>query len=155
MKRILLILAALLLSLGVQAQADRHDVRAGNAKFRRGKFKESEIDYRKAALKDSLSVAAQYNLASSLYRQEDYAGAGASLDKVKEVAPAGPHAAQYAYNRGDVALQQQDYAAAVEAFRDALLLTPGDLDAKEKDTQDKVNREKAALLKSRQKEKNW
>ena len=29
------------------------------------------------------------------------------------------------------------------------------LDAKEKNTQDKVKKEKALLLKSRQKEKNW
>ena len=29
------------------------------------------------------------------------------------------------------------------------------IQAKEKETQEKVNKEKAALLKSRQKEKNW
>lgn len=216
------------------AQADKHDVRAGNRKFRKDRFKEAEIDYRKAVVKDSASVAAQYNLASTLYRQEDYAGAARSLESVgkQEGLPA-----QYYFNAGDTASQQKDWQAAVNAFRQALLRDPGDLDAKEnyiyakkmlqnqqggggnnqqnqdqnqqdqnqdqqnqdqnqqnpdqnqdqqqdhqqdqqqnqqpqispqqaqqmlraiqakeKETQDKVNKEKAALLKSRQKEKNW
>lgn len=249
----------MLLSFSASAQADRHDVRAGNRKFRKENFKEAEIDYRKAVVKDSTSMAAQYNLAGALYRQEDFEGAGKALDAVKPQAeniPAMPDtrikqalkfqktSSDLFYNEGDVALQKKDYAAAVEAFKQALLRNPGDLDAKEnyiyaklmlqnqqnggggggqndqnqdnnqdqndqdqdnnqdqnqdnnqdnnqdqnqgdqgqdnqnqpqeskispqqaqqmlqaiqakeKETQDKVNKEKAALLKSRQKEKNW
>lgn len=234
MKKYLLILT-LLCSLPAFAQADKRDVRAGNRKFRRERFKEAEIDYRKAAVRDSASVPAQYDLASALYRQEDYAGAARALESVKsqDALPA-----RYYFNAGDAALQQKEYQAAVDAFRQALLLDPADLDAKEnyiyakkmlenqqnggggddgqddqdrqnqeghdqqdqqnqnqdqkqdpdgdgnerpdeqpdpqpqispqqaqqmlraiqakeQETQDKVNREKAALLKSRQKEKNW
>ena len=127
MKKVLLIFL-ILCSLPAFAQADKHDVRAGNRKFGRGRFKESEIDYRKAVLKDSTSVTANYNLASALYRQEDWAGAAKALESVKEQ-PGLP--AQYHYNAGDAALQQQDYQAAVQAFRQALLQDPGDLDAKE------------------------
>ena len=229
MKKLCLILFAVLLAFSASAQADRREVRAGNRKFRKDKIKEAEIDYRRAVLKDSLSVAGEYNLASSLYRQEDYEGAGNALSKIKNVASS----PDYHYNVGDVALQKKDYAAAVEAFRNSLLQNPGDLDAKEnyiyakkmlenqknngggggggnqnqnddkeqdndrnqdnndnqgnqdrkdgrqpqpqesgisqqqaqqmlkaiqakeKETQDKVNKEKAAALKSRQKEKNW
>ena len=236
----ILVAALMLLVLPAMGQADRHDVRAGNRKFRKDKFKEAEIDYRKAVLKDSTSMKAQYNLASALYRQEDYEGAQKALSAVdSEGAPA-----QYHYNAGDVALQRKDYASAVKSFREALLQEPDDLDAKEnyiyakkmlenqqgqgggggqdqnnqdqqqnqdnqdqnqnqdqndqnnnqnnqpqqqpqddggqqdqqaqqgispqqaqqmlkavqakeKETQDKVNKEKAALLKSKQKEKNW
>ena len=124
-------LALLLASVCALAQADRKDVRAGNRKFDKGNFKEAEIDYRKAVLKDSLSVAAEYNLASALYRQQDWDGAGKALETVKDVAPAGEHAAGWHYNSGDVALQKKDYAAAVKAFRESLLLNPDDLDAKE------------------------
>ena len=226
------------------SQADRHDVRAGNRKFGKERFKEAEIDYRKAVLKDSTSVTAQYDLASALYRQEDWAGAAKALESVKDQAEL---PAQYYFNAGDAASQQKDWQAAVNDFREALLRDPGDLDAKEnyiyakkmlenqqngggggndnqqdqnqdqqnqnqdqnkdqdknqnqdqnqnqqdqqqdqqdqqdqqnqqdqqpqispqqaqqmlraiqakeKETQDKVNKEKAALLKSRQKEKNW
>ena len=134
MKRaIILVLLALMLApaMPAMAQADRHEVRAGNRKFRKGSFKEAEIDYRKAVLKDSLSVAGEYDLASSLYRQQDWQGAQKALETVKDVAPASADAAKWQYNRGDVALQQKDYASAVDAFKQALLLEPDDLDAKE------------------------
>ena len=124
-------MAAALLAVCANAQVDRREVREGNRKFRGGNFRQAEIDYRKAALKDSLSVAAQYNLASSLYRQEDYAGAAKALETIKDVAPSHPSSADYFYNAGDVALQAENYQAAVEAFKQALLRNPGDLDAKE------------------------
>ena len=249
MKR-LIVLVAVLLSVPALAQVDRHDVRAGNRKFNKENVREAEIDYRKAVVKDSTSFAAQYNLASALYRQQDYDGAAKALDAAVKSSPAagcvsavrGTSLASDAfYNAGDVALQKKDYASAVDAFRKALLENPGDLDAKEnyiyaklmlqnqqnggggqdqnqdqnqqnqdqnqdqqdqnqdqnqdrqdqnqdqqnqdqqdqpqpqeskispqqaqqmlkaiqareKETQDKVNKEKAALLQSKQKEKNW
>ena len=121
---------ALLLSLPANAQVDKREVRAGNRAFKKDEFRKSEIDYRKAVLKDSLSLAGQYNLASSLYRQEDYDGASKALETVKEVAGQAS-SADFWYNRGDVALAQKDYATAVDAFRQSLLLRPEDLDAKE------------------------
>lgn len=234
-KLILLIFPLLVLSAApAYCQADRKEVRAGNRKFRKDNFKEAEIDYRKALVKDSTSLAASYNLASALYRQQDYQGAKAALESVKgENLPS-----DYHYNKGDAALALKDYKTAVDEFRASLLQRPDDLDAKEnyiyakkmlenqqnqqnqqnqnqnqdqnqqnqnqqdqnqdqnqqdqnqdqqdrnqnqqnqqnqepsispqqaqqmlkaiqareKQTQDKVNKEKAALLKSKQKEKNW
>ena len=128
---VLALAAALLASGPLQAQVDKREVRAGNRKFGKGEFKAAEIDYRKAVLKDSLSVAGEYNLASSLYRQQDWDGAGKALQTVKDIAPATENAARWHYNNGDVALQKKDYASAVDAFRQALLLEPDDLDAKE------------------------
>ena len=230
----LLLLVTLAAELPSMAQTDRHDVRSGNRRFSKEKYQEAEVDYRKACIKDSLSVAGNYNLASALYREGNYEEAAKTMERIKEVAPATEHASDYHYNDGDVALQKKDYAAAVEAFKKSLLLNPGDLDAKEnyiyakkmlensqnggggqdqqnqnqnqeqqdqnqdqqdqqnqdqnndpqdqnqqnqdqqqklssqqaqqmlkavqaqeQKTQDKVNKEKAAVLKSKQKEKNW
>ena len=131
MRRLLLILFSALLAVGAGAQVDRREVREGNRKFRGGDFRQAEIDYRKAALKDSLSVAAQYNLASSLYRQDDFEGAAKALETIKDVAPAHPQAADYFYNAGDVAARAENWQAAVEAYKQALLRNPDDLDAKE------------------------
>ena len=244
--------ALLLLSVAASGQTDRREVRAGNRKFSKGDFKAAEIDYRKAVLKDSTSMAGSYDLANALYRQEAYgdvAGAIAAAaqaaaevqavpdEAAKPVRKSVDAAADVFYNSGDAALQQKDYAAAVEAFKQSLLRRPDDLDAKEnyiyaklmlqnqqnggggdqndqdqnqdqqnnqdqnqdqnqqnqdqnqdqqnqdqsgsdqpretkispqqaqqmlqaiqakeKETQDKVNKEKAAAVKSRQKEKNW
>lgn len=129
--RKIIIALLMLCSIPALAQVDRHDVRAGNRKFRKDEFKEAEINYRKAVLKDSLSVAGGYNLASTLYRQEDYEGAGKALETAKDVAAVSPHSTQYYYNMGDVALQKKDYGAAMEAFKQALLRDPSDMDAKE------------------------
>ena len=131
MRKIFFALVLVLCSLPALSQVDRHDVRAGNRKFRKGDVKSSEIDYRKAVLKDSLSVAGEYNLASALYRQEDYEGAGKALETIKDVAPAGGHASDYYYNIGDVALQKKDWGGAMEAFKQCLLRDPSDMDAKE------------------------
>ena len=132
MKRLLIL--ALASAVTVSAQTDRKEVRAGNKAFRKGDFRKSEIDYRKAVLKDSLSVAAQYNLASSLYRQDDYEGAQKALSSIAETVSAVETVgtkADFYFNQGDVALAQKDYASAVKSFRQSLLLRPDDMDAKE------------------------
>lgn len=222
------------------AQTDRKEVRAGNRQYRKGNWQNAEIEYRKAQAKDSTSFAAGYNLAGALYREGNFDEAAKTLDRLKEIAPASGRAADYFYNQGNVAVQKKDWKAAVEAYKQSILLNPEDLEAKEnyayakqmlkdeeqqggggdnqqdqdnnqdnnqdnsgqnqnqndnpdqnqgdrpdpqqdpqqgegdakispqqaqqmlkaiqareKKTQDKVNKEKAALLKSRQKEKNW
>ena len=231
-----------LVCLDAGAQADRKEVRSGNRQFAKGNWQNSEIDYRKALVRDSASFAASYNLAGSLYRQDNFEEAGKALGKLGEVAPKSVNAADYYYNLGNVACQKKDWSGAVEAYKQSLLRRPGDMDAKEnyayaklmlqkdgggggggdgqnqdnqdnqnqdnqnqdnqdqnnqnkdnqnqdqndqdnqdqgqgqgdakispqqaqqmlkaiqareKETQDKVNREKAAVLKSRQKDKNW
>lgn len=134
MKRLMILILALVSAVTVSAQTDRKEVRAGNRAFRKGDFRKSEIDYRKAVLKDSLSVAAQYNLASSLYRQDDYEGAQKALSSIAETVSAVEAVgtkADFYFNQGDVALAQKDYASAVKSFRQSLLLRPDDMDAKE------------------------
>lgn len=131
LKYILSVAVMMLLSMSAYAQVDRKDVRRGNRDFRKENYREAEIDYRKALVKDSLSLAANYNLASTLYRQGDMEQAGKVLDSVKETAPVSASAADYWYNRGDVALEMKDYQTAVDAFAKSLMINPGDLDAKE------------------------
>ena len=113
------------------AQVDRSDVRRGNRDFKKGNYREADIDYRKALVKDSLSVAANYNLASNLYRQKDMEQAKTTLERIGEIAPGMEQAADYYYNLGDVAIAQQDWQGAVDAFEKSLLRNPGDMDAKE------------------------
>ena len=231
-KRFPYILTAVLVLLvcsAAYAQVDRKEVRSGNRKFKKEDWQGSEIDYRKALVKDTASFAATYNLANSLYRQDNFEEAGKFLDKLKDAAPESVSAADYYYNLGNVAVKKKDWGAAVEAYKQSLLRRPEDMDAKEnyayakqmlqkgggggdgndrnqsenqdqnqgqshnegnnqdqnqdqhqdegqsevsispqqaqqmlkaiqareKETQDKVNKEKAEVLKSRQKDKNW
>ena len=233
-KYALTIMAFLAACVAMYGQPDRREVRSGNRQFKKGDWQKSEIEYRKALLKDTSSVAASYNLANSLYRQDNFEEAGKALEKIKETVAGSPASADYYYNLGNVAVQKKDWGSAVEAYKQSLLRRPDDMDAKEnyayaklmlknegggggggndnqnqdqnqnqnqdqdqnqnqnqnqdqqdqnqdqqqgqgdakispqqaqqmlkaiqareKETQDKVNKEKAAVLKSRQKDKNW
>lgn len=130
--RYILVVSMLLsVALTASAQVDRHDVRAGNRKFRKDNWKEADISYRKALVKDSTSVAANYNLANTLYRQENYEESEKLMKKIGDNASASANAADYWYNTGDIAIAKKDWQGAVNAFKEALLKNPSDMDAKE------------------------
>ena len=133
MKRILYIVLLLsaVSALEMSAQVDRREVRKGNRDFKKENYREADIEYRKALVKDSLSVAANYNLANTLFRLDDMDQAAKVMDQIKEVAPVTEYAADYYYNVGDIAIASKNWQAAVDAFKQALLRNPGDLDAKE------------------------
>ena len=135
MKRVLYILLTFLFVFGgvapAGAQVDRRDVRKGNRDFKKENYREAEIDYRKALVKDSLSLAANYNLANTLYKEGNHEQAGKCLETVKDIAPASASAADYYFNLGDVAIAREDWQGAVDAFKESLLRNPGDLQAKE------------------------
>ncbi|MBE6236356.1 MAG: tetratricopeptide repeat protein [Bacteroidales bacterium] len=124
-------LVTLLTAGDLCAQVDRREVRSGNRDYKDGNWREAEIDYRKALVKDSLSLAGNYNLASALYREGSYEEAHKALERLKDIAPMTPAAADYFYNMGDVALARQDYKTAVDAFMQSLIRRPDDLAAKE------------------------
>lgn len=113
------------------AQTDKREVRKGNRSFKDGSYTEAEVEYLKAVDKDSLSVAANYNLANTYFRKGEYDNAKAALERAREVALASPDGAQYFYNLGSVAIAQQDWKTAVESLQLSLLMNPDDLNAKE------------------------
>lgn len=126
-----IVMCVLLSGASLFAQEDKKDVRWGNKDYRKSNFKEAEIDYRKALLKDSTSFAATYDLANALYSQKDYEGAANTLEKLSKSAPESQYADRYFFNKGNVSLQKKDYKTAVDDFKQALLRDPGDLQAKE------------------------
>ena len=123
----------LLVAISAAGQEDKRDVRRGNRDYRKGEFAEAEINYRKGIVKDTLSVPANYNLASSLYRQNKAKEALEVLQKqsVKELAADSQYGADYFYNLGDAAIAMEDWQTAVDALEESLLRNPGDMDAKE------------------------
>lgn len=120
-----LVLVILLTMTSVSVWGQKADLRKGNREFRKGEYGEADISYRKGLLKDTSSVAAKYNLANNLYRQENYDEAAKMLDGIEN-----PDAAA-CFNRGDVAIAKEDWKTAVDSFKECLLQDPGDLKAKE------------------------
>ena len=117
--------------LSAQTLSDRKDVRRGNRDFRKENYKEAEINYRKALVKDSTSFAANYNLGNALYKMDDFQQAGKSYEVLKSSASGNPGASDLFYNMGNVAVQAKDWQAAVDSYKQSLLRNPSDLDAKE------------------------
>ena len=113
------------------AQVDKREVRRGNRDFKKENYKEAELQYFRALAKDSLSFAANYNMANTLYRQENYDQALKHLERLEEVAADSPAAADFYYNLGNVAMAKEEYQKAVDAYKQSLLRNPGDVEAKE------------------------
>ena len=133
MRKYIYMVLLLLVAFSAAGQEDKRDVRKGNRDYRKGEFAEAEINYRKGIVRDSLSVASNYNLASSLYRQKKAKEALDVLQKqsVKELAAVSQYGADYFYNLGDAAIAMEDWQTAVQALEESLLRNPGDMDAKE------------------------
>lgn len=131
-RNIFLCAVAAALSVTVlSAQTDRREVRRGNRDFRKENYKEAEIDYRKALVKDSTSFAANYNLANTLYRNGDYQQAVKTYGTLEDAARVSEYGADYFYNLGNAAAAAEDWKTAVDAYMQSLLRNPGDMDAKE------------------------
>lgn len=129
MRKFLCILVALGCSVAVFGQ--KADLRKGNRQFKKKDYAAADISYRKALMLDTASVAAHYNLANNLYRQENLDEAAKQLDAVQLTAGEEKFAADYYFNRGDVAVAQQDWQTAVNMFKESLRRNPTDLEAKE------------------------
>lgn len=136
---------ALLLGFSVvsaYAQTDRKEVRKGNRLFKEGNYKEAEVEYRKALIKDSLSIAGNYNLANTLMQLEDaanaeliYAKLGDSISRVQQnvdwekgSVEVGKNTlpSDYYHNLGNSLLEQKRYQEAVDAYKNALRRNPED-----------------------------
>ncbi len=117
--------------LSLFAQADKTEVRRGNSDYRKSNYKEAELHYRKAAMQDSTSFAAVYDLANTLYQQKDFDGASNTLAKMEKQAADNQYGDRYFFNKGNVSLQKKDYKTAVDDFKQALLRDPSDVEAKE------------------------
>ncbi len=130
--RTMAIVALLLLSAPVFGQVDKKEVRAGNRAYEDGKYQQAEIDYRRAILKDSTSVAGQYNLGNALYKLENFEEAAEHYSILKDtLADRGAgYGADYYHNVGNVALKGKKYQEAVDAFKESLRRNPSDMETK-------------------------
>ena len=129
------------------AQTDRKEVRKGNRFFKDENYKEAEVEYRKALIKDSLSVAGNYNLANTLMLQDDAANAELIYAKVGDTISKMPQqvdwkkgsvkvakndvAPDYYHNLGNSLLAQKRYGEAVDAYKNALRRNPSDAQTRE------------------------
>ena len=131
----LVCVAFLLCTSTITAQkAERQNVREGNKEYKKEKFTEAEIAYRKSLEVNPRSTEGTYNLGNALYRQEKYqeaaeqyqliAGQGERL--LREDPDNIERLAHVFHNLGNIGMKNQDYQTSVDAYKQSLRLNPRD-----------------------------
>lgn len=124
---VLVILFLLMTWAGAFAQQPAKFIRKGNSEYNNAKFKDAEINYRKALDKSPQSVKAAYNLGDALYKQGDYEKAASSFSNVAGQKSLGDKSKAAAFhNLGNSMLQEKKYSESIEAYKNALRLNPKD-----------------------------
>ena len=111
----------------VAAQRDYRDyIRGGNKFYTDSLFEKSEVEYRKALEKDANGVDALSNLGNSLLFQQKAKDAMDNYQIAEKYLNEPAKLSQLHHNMGVIHQAGKDYAAAVEAYKQALRENPND-----------------------------
>lgn len=133
MRKVIYILLLVVMALPAMAQRypERRQVRKGNRAYEKGRYEEATGRYRRALEAAPESWEGRYNLASALYRTEQYDNAVEMLNLAAQDTLRTPiERSEAYYNLGNVHFSRQKLAESLDAFRSALRLNPDDEDAK-------------------------
>lgn len=143
MKKFFFIVSSLFCYLQLQAQAINKDILAGNEAYKKGAFAQAATQYQQALKMDAHNLIANFNFANSSYKQNRFTEANEHYKSIIQQSTDKNIRAKAWYNLGNAFIKQQMLNEAIYAYRQNLLLTPDDNDARE-------NLQKAMQEKSRQ-----
>jgi len=143
--KLLILLSFLPAALLAAKQPERKDIRTGNKEYKKGSYSEAELSYRRAMEKAPASANAKFNLGNALYKQVDSTMAQTAPDEAKQLqeqvrklyenaAESYTNDQQKAaahYNEGNTYLREQNWQAAIDAYKKSLRLNPNDIEAKQ------------------------
>ncbi|MFI3330292.1 MAG: tetratricopeptide repeat protein [Rikenellaceae bacterium] len=116
--------------LWAQRYPERREVRRGNKSYHNGEMQDADLSYRKVLATDSTVYEANFNLADVLYRQKNYDQAVKILNNLSKDTVRIEHNSKANYNLGNVYFQQKELEKALEAYKQALRVDPGDEQAR-------------------------
>lgn len=126
-----LIIVFLVVTLGIaNAQPVQKLIRSGNNEYKNGRFKDAEIDYRKALTKEPNSQKAAFNLGNALYKQKNYDEAASQYQKVAQSESKDASKSNVYYNLGNSLLENKKYKESIDAYKIALRQNPKDEDTR-------------------------
>lgn len=127
MKKNILTVALCVIALSASAQkAERDNIRKGNKFYQKEKYTEAEIDYRKSQEVNNNSVEAAFNLGNALYKQGKFEDAIKQYGVAAANTPDKMIQSDALYNTGNVFMSQEDYAKAIEIYKQSLRMNPKD-----------------------------
>jgi tetratricopeptide (TPR) repeat protein len=106
------------------SQKESNHLRKGNELYKREKFSEAELEYRKGLEQKSKSYTGNFNLSNSLYKQQKYKEASVMLDSLSKTTKDKNQLASVYHNLGNSLLQEKAYSESIDAYKKALKLKP-------------------------------
>jgi len=120
----LIVYLFLFFAFAAVGQQDGGHLRKGNDLYKKGKFNEAEIEYRKGLEKKPDSYVGKYNLSNALYKQKKFKESSVLMDSlIQKSKDPNQQAAAY-HNLGNSLLQDKAYAESAESYKKALKLKP-------------------------------
>ena len=121
-------------SVGIMAQKDtiklkreaRSLLRKGNDLYKKHKFTDASVAYKKALGKNSNYEKASYNLGNALYQEKNYKEAIPQYELSVKTAKTKVAKAEAYHNIGNAMMEQKQYQPAVNAYKNALRNNPND-----------------------------
>jgi tetratricopeptide (TPR) repeat protein len=121
----------LILSTALYAQKASNYIAKGNEAYRKGDYDEAIKSYQTALKEDPSNVAARFNLANALQKQDNINEANKNYDKVVESASINSLKAESNYNKALAFIKGKDLLSAVGSFEASLKEDPNDDEARE------------------------
>ena len=130
MKIITAISMLLMISFMSYAQSERKHIRKGNEHYKKEKFENSEVSYRKALENQSESYEATFNLGDALYKQEKYEDAANEFTNIIPDETDKINLSRIYHNLGNCLLQSNEIEESIKAYKNALRKNPNDRETK-------------------------
>ncbi len=128
--RIVLFLVLVVMSVVSFAQKENRYLREGNRMFEKGDYSNAEKDYRKALELNRESVKGQFNLGTAVYQEKNYEESASIFAGLGEKSLGKTDKGEVFHNLGNSLLEAQQYEKSIDAYKQALLNNPHDLDSK-------------------------
>jgi Ca-activated chloride channel family protein len=113
------------------AQSGNNYVKDGNEAYRNSDYKLAAELYQKALVKEPGNAAAKFNLGNALQKQRDIDNAIKQYDDILGNEKDAAMRAKTYYNKGVALAKRNQTDEAIDAFKQALSLAPGDNDIRE------------------------
>jgi Ca-activated chloride channel homolog len=131
------------------AQKENKLIREGNKLYDRQKYKDAEMNYRKALDLDKGSTKGQFNLGAATYQEKNYEEAAKMFNAIADSKTDKKIQADALHNLGNSMLESKQYEKSIQAYENSLIKNPSD-----KDTKYNLEYAKMMLKKEQQQQKD-
>ncbi len=126
MKQIIVVILLMLNGSVLFAQDAKSYIHQGNQLYEQKKFKEAEVNYRKAVEKKNENLTGNFNLGDALYKQKKFEPAAKNFTDIASTATNTAVKARAYHNLGNSMLETKKFEESIDAYKKSLLNNPKD-----------------------------